>query len=178
MTVPTLGRLFTVPAVTRPDLLGGSVATALATWRGAGEVGVVEIDPALADTTAMTVAYELPLNTSVNCVVVAGRRDGQERIAACLIRADTRLDNVVRRALDVRKASFLPADRAITLTGMEYGGITPIGLPEQWRVFVDATVVDLDIAVLGSGVRRSKLLLPGRLIADLPRAELVSGLAH
>ena len=34
------------------------------------------------------------------------------------------------------------------------------------------------LAVIGSGVRRSKLLLPGRLLAGLPRAELVEGLAH
>ena len=39
-------------------------------------------------------------------------------------------------------------------TGMEYGGITPVGLPERWRLFVDASVLDLDVAVIGSGVRR------------------------
>jgi hypothetical protein len=43
---------------------------------------------------------------------------------------------------------------------MEYGGITPIGLPEGWRLLVDARCVDIDVALIGSGVRRSKLLLP------------------
>ena len=59
---------------------------------------------------------------------------------------------------------------------MEYGGITPVGLPERWRLFVDASVLDLDVAVVGSGVRRSKLLLPGRDLGDLPRAEVLTGL--
>jgi hypothetical protein len=32
--------------------------------------------------------------------------------------------------------------------------------------------------VVGSGVRRSKLLLPGRVLADLPGAEVVPGLGR
>jgi prolyl-tRNA editing enzyme YbaK/EbsC (Cys-tRNA(Pro) deacylase) len=59
---------------------------------------------------------------------------------------------------------------------MEYGGITPLGLPTHWRLLVDARVLDIDVAIVGSGVRRSKLLLPGRLLARLPGAEVVDGL--
>jgi prolyl-tRNA editing enzyme YbaK/EbsC (Cys-tRNA(Pro) deacylase) len=166
-----LGSLATVPALDRPDLLGG-----LAT---AQRVGVVEIDPDLADTAALTEAYGLPLDASANCVVVSGKRAGEERVAACVVRADTRADvnNVVKRLLDVRKASFHPMDRAVEETGMEYGGITPVGLPAGWRLLVDAAVVDIDVAIIGSGVRRSKLLLPGSALAELPGAEVVAGLA-
>jgi prolyl-tRNA editing enzyme YbaK/EbsC (Cys-tRNA(Pro) deacylase) len=155
------------------------VAEALAAWPASDGVAVVEIDPAIADTAAMSEAYGLSLETGANCIVVAGRRDGLERIAACMVRADTRLDvnNVVKRLLDVRKASFLPMDRATAETGMEYGGITPVGLPAAWRLFIDARVTGIDVAVIGSGVRRSKLLLPGRLLGELPGAEVVEGLA-
>jgi prolyl-tRNA editing enzyme YbaK/EbsC (Cys-tRNA(Pro) deacylase) len=59
---------------------------------------------------------------------------------------------------------------------MEYGGITPLGLPAHWRLLVDARVLDIEVAIVGSGVRRSKLLLPGRLLAHLPDAEVVEGL--
>ena len=179
MTTPTLGRLETVPALERPDLLAEAVAAALRAWPYAGEVGVVEIDPEIADTAAMAEAYDLGLDTGANCVVVGGRRDGEERVAACLVRADTRADvnTLVKRTLDVRKASFLPMDRAVEESAMEYGGITPIGLPEGWRLLVDSRVLDIEVAVIGSGVRRSKLLIPGRLAADLPRAEVIEGLA-
>lgn len=61
-------------------------------------------------------------------------------------------------------------------TGMEHGGITPVGLPDGWRLLVDESLLDQELVVLGSGVRRSKLLLPGRLLADLPGAEVVTGL--
>jgi prolyl-tRNA editing enzyme YbaK/EbsC (Cys-tRNA(Pro) deacylase) len=179
VTLPRLGTLLPLPVAERPDLLAPTVAAALADWAHAGDVAVVEIDPDVADTAAMSAAYGLPMTTGANCVVVAGRRDGEERVAACLVRADTRADvnNLVKRTLDVRKASFLSMDRAVGESGMEYGGITPVGLPTAWRVLVDPRAVDIEVAVIGSGVRRSKLLVPGHLLGELPRAEVVEGLA-
>ena len=179
MALPQLGSLVSLPVADRPDLLAPSVAEALAAWPHSAEVAVVEIDPEVADTAAMSAAYDLPMTTGANCVVVAGRRDGEERVAACLVRADTRADvnNLVKRTLDVRKASFLAMDRAVDESGMEYGGITPVGLPGTWRVLVDPRVLDIEVAVIGSGVRRSKLLVPGRLLGELPRAEVIEGLA-
>lgn len=179
MPLPQLGSLVSLPALGRPDLLAPPVATLLATWEGAADVAVVEIDPDLADTAAMTQAYGLSLLASANCVLVGGSRAGEERIAACVVRADTRADvnRVVRTLLDVRKASFLPMDRAVEESGMEYGGITPVGLPGHWRLLVDPRVAEIDVALVGSGVRRSKLLVPGHLLGSLPGAEVVDGLA-
>lgn len=179
--LPSLGRdLASVPVREHLDLVAPAVAAALGEWRYADQLAVVEIDPDLADTAALVAAHDVPLEASANCVVVAGSRAGSERIAACLVRADTRVDvnNVVRRRLDVRKASFLPTERAVSETGMEFGGITPLGLPSEWPVLVAAECVDIPIAMIGSGVRRSKLLLPGALLADLPGAEVVSDLAR
>jgi prolyl-tRNA editing enzyme YbaK/EbsC (Cys-tRNA(Pro) deacylase) len=179
MSLSMIGSLTPQPAAERPDLMACAVSAALDGWRGGRQVGVVEIDPALADTAAMTQAYSVPLTVSANCVVVMGRRGGEERVAACVVRADMRADvnNVVRRRLDVRKASFLSMERAVEETGMEYGGITPIGLPEPWQLLVAAEVVDIPVAIIGSGVRRSKLVLPGALLAELPGAEVVHDLA-
>jgi len=179
VALPRLGTLVSLPAADHPDLLAPRVLDALAGWEHADDVAVVEIDPDVADTAAMSEAYGLPMTTGANCVVVAGRRDGVEKVAACLVRADTRADvnNLVKRTLDVRKASFLAMDRAVSESGMEYGGITPVGLPAEWRVLVDPRVLDIDVAVIGSGVRRSKLLVPGHLLGRLPRAEVVEGLA-
>ncbi len=173
-----VGGLTGVPALSRTELLAQPVAAALEGWAGAADVYVVEIDPELADTAALTAAYDLPLDASGNCVVVGGRRDGVERVAACVVRADTRADvnNLVKRRLDVRKASFLATDQAVARTGMEYGGITPVGLPVDWRLFVDGSLTEAAVVILGSGVRRSKLLMPGTVLAHLPAAEIVPGL--
>src|SRR5262245_45710792 len=110
----------------------------------ADRLGVAEIDPDLADTAQFCEAYGSPLDASANCVVVAGKRSGAERFAACLVLATTRADvnGVVRRRLDVRKASFAPMDTAVELTGMAYGGITPFGLPDGWPLLIDTAVAD------------------------------------
>jgi prolyl-tRNA editing enzyme YbaK/EbsC (Cys-tRNA(Pro) deacylase) len=180
MPLPRLGSLESLPCLSHPELLAPPVLEALRAWPGATDVAVVEIDPEYADTAAMSERYDVPMAVGANCVVVMGRREGEERVAACLVRADTRADvnNLVKRTLDVRKASFLPMDRAVEESGMEYGGITPVGLPHEWRILVDQACLEIEAAVIGSGVRRSKLLVPGRLLGELPRAEVLGGLGR
>ena len=183
--LPTLGSLTWEPALDHLDLVAPVTADALRRWADAdpevaARVAVTEIDPDLADTAALNDAFSLPVEASANCVVVGGSRAGDERVAAAVVRAHTRADvnTRVRKLLDVRKASFLPTDRATAESGMEYGGITPIGLPAGWRVLLDARVAhDGALALVGSGVRRSKLLLPGALLGRLPGAEVVDDLA-
>jgi prolyl-tRNA editing enzyme YbaK/EbsC (Cys-tRNA(Pro) deacylase) len=179
MAIFTLGRLAAVPASTRIDLLAPPTRAALEAADLLKAVGVVEIDPALSDTASTQQEYGLSMDTLANCVIVGGKREGIERIAACMVLATGRADvnNVVKRSLDVRKASFLPQERAVELTGMEYGGITPIGLPGNWPVMIDREVVNTEIVVIGSGVRRSKILLPGHLLSRLSGAQVVDGLS-
>lgn len=174
----TLGRLVTVPASDRPDLLAEPVLRALTDAGLLDEVGVVAIDPALSDTAATQGAFGLEADTLANCVVVAGKREGEERIAACVVLATTRADvnGAVRRRLDVRKSSFLAMDRAVAESGMEYGGITPIGLPGGWPVLIDARVAQAPAVIVGSGIRASKIIVPGAVLAALPGAEVVEGL--
>lgn len=178
---PELGSLTWERAGDRPDLLAEPVAAALASLGpSADAVHVAAIDADLADTAAFCAAYAVSEEASANCVVVAARRAGVTTLAACLILASTRADvnGVVRRHLDARKASFAPQDVAVAGSGMEYGGITPVGLPESWPVLVDAAVAATEWAVIGSGVRGSKLAVPGSVLAGLPAAVVLEGLGR
>src|SRR6266540_3022044 len=127
-----MGSLKLEPAQTRLDLLAAPVAAALEVWPedapiDADQIMVAPIDPDLADTAAFCEAYGVAMDESANCVILATTR------------AD--VNGIVRKYLDARKASFAPMDEAVRLTGMEYGGITPIGLPESWPILVDSRVV-------------------------------------
>jgi prolyl-tRNA editing enzyme YbaK/EbsC (Cys-tRNA(Pro) deacylase) len=168
------------PALDRTDLLAPPVIETIRAWKGEDAFQVAEIDPELADTAAFCERYGTPLDTSANCVIVAAKRGGEVRLAACVVLATTRADvnGVVRRRLDARKASFAPQEQAVTETGMEYGGITPFGLPAEWPVLVDRAVVETPHVVVGSGVRRSKLIVPGASLAALGSAEVIEGLAR
>ncbi|MEU3712104.1 YbaK/EbsC family protein [Streptomyces catenulae] len=171
------------PAVDRLDLLAAPVAAALRAWSGSvpvEEIRYVDTDPDIADT-AVLVAHHGAwlLEQSANCVVVAGKRGGETTLAACLVLSHTRVDvnGAVRRQLGARKASFAPMDTAVGDSGMEYGGITPIGLPAHWPLLVDAAVADTPYALIGSGSRRGKLIVPGKALAELPHATVLDGLA-
>jgi prolyl-tRNA editing enzyme YbaK/EbsC (Cys-tRNA(Pro) deacylase) len=174
----TLGTLTSTPVSQHPELLAPPTLDTLTGLGWLDLVGVVEIDPDLSDTASSQETYRLPPETLANCVIVGGKREGVERLASCVVLFTTRADvnGVVRRHLDVRKASFLPTERAVELTGMEYGGINPIGLPGGWPVLVDRRVVETEVVLTGSGLRRSKLLLPGRLLGQLPQAATIEGL--
>ncbi|MFE5819027.1 YbaK/EbsC family protein [Streptomyces sp. NPDC056479] len=170
------------PAPDRLDELTRPVADAVRNWRGsvpADQIIYVETDPQWADTAVFVEHYgqEL-LERSANCVVVAGRRGGETTLAACVVLSTARVDvnGVVRRQLGARKASFASMDTATGETGMEYGGITPLGLPDGWPVLVDSAVVDLPYVLVGSGRRRGKLLVPGKAFAELPGAVVLEGL--
>lgn len=178
-----MGSLDTEPALARRDLLAPPVVTALESWAGpvpVDYVWVAEIDPELADTASFCAAYDVPAAVSANCVVVAARRGSETRFAACVVPATTRADvnGLVRRHLGARKCSFAAMDEAVAATGMEYGGITPIGLPADWPLLVDAGAAATERVVVGSGVRRSKLSLPGPALAALPGAVVLEGLGQ
>ncbi|WP_106186959.1 YbaK/EbsC family protein [Umezawaea tangerina] len=176
------GTLNPVPALDRPDLLADPVVAALRSLdpSDAARCAVAEIDPTLADTAEFCDFYGSPLTASANCVVVAGKRGDVVRYAACVVLATTRADvnGVVRRRLDARRASFAPMDDAVSLSGMAYGGITPIGLPTDWPVLLSPEVAAAPELVVGSGVRHSKILVPGDVLAKLPGAEVLTDLAR
>ncbi len=75
------------PAAGLPDLLALPVRSAIGS---AGDVKVAPIDATLADTAAFCAEYEVPLSASANCVVVLGRRAGQETYAAVMVLAGCR----------------------------------------------------------------------------------------
>ncbi|GAA1266928.1 YbaK/EbsC family protein [Sphaerisporangium rubeum] len=169
-----LGTLDWVPALDRRDLLADPVAQALACMTDA--VRVAPIDAGLADTAVFCERYGVAPADSANCVIVTARRGGETRYAAVMVLATTRADvnGVIRRHLDARKTSFAAQDDAVTRSGMEYGGITPIGLPDDWPVLVDTRVAERPEVVIGSGIRGSKLALAGEALARLKSAEVLS----
>ncbi|WP_329070658.1 YbaK/EbsC family protein [Streptomyces sp. NBC_01429] len=170
------------PAPDCLDLLTPPVAEAVRGWQGdvpADQLVFVDTDPAVADTAVFVEHYgpEL-LDHSANCVVVAGKRGGESTLAACVVLSRARVDvnGVARKQLGARKASFAAMDTAVGETGMEYGGITPIGLPASWPLLVDSAVLDTEWVLIGSGRRRGKLIVPGKVFGQLPGAVILEGL--
>ncbi|HWD82742.1 MAG TPA: YbaK/EbsC family protein [Kribbella sp.] len=176
MTAPVLGKLEWKPAAEVPELLAAPVREAL----GELPAYAAPIDAELADTAAFCAEYDVPMAASANCVIVLGKRAGEESYAAVLVLATDRADvnGVVRKQLGVRKISFTAQDDAVGRTGMEYGGITPIGLPADWPVLIDEAVVAAGVVVIGSGIRGSKIAVDAAELAKLPTATVLDLAQH
>jgi prolyl-tRNA editing enzyme YbaK/EbsC (Cys-tRNA(Pro) deacylase) len=170
-----IGNLAADPVTARPDLLASPVVAAFDAWSGGTPVDacfVAEIDPDLADTAAFCERYAVALDRSANCVILAARREGRSWFAACVVLATTRVDvnGLAKRHLGASKISFAPMDAATAATAMEFGGITPIGLPPEWPILIDGAVAAAERVIVGSGLRRSKISLPGAALAELSGA--------
>ncbi len=174
-----LGTLEIVSVGERPDLVAKPVLEAL---KGlpSGEVGVAEIDPNLSDTAAFCEHYKVGMYEAANCVVLEAKRADKTWFAACVILGSTRADinGLARRTLDARRVSFAPMEKAVQETAMEYGAITPVGLPTNWSVIIDKAVVDSEYVTIGSGVRKSKLVVSGKFLASLPNVQVLEGLGQ
>lgn len=136
----------------------------------------VRIDPAYADTAEFCEHYGYSLDDSANCIVVASK-DDPPVVAACLNLAPTKLDvnKAVRKHLGVRKLSFAPPDLTREVTGMELGGVTPFGLPDEVPLLVDGAVMDRDRVIVGGGSRALKILVDPEVFDRI--GEVVDGLA-
>lgn len=175
-----LGLLDFRPAKENTHLLALSVAEAMSTLPNTDVVGVAEIDPDFSDTASFCEQYKTTPQQAANCVIVEGKSGEERKLAAVIILGSTRADvnKTVRDFLDVKKVSFAQMEKAVNESAMEFGAITPIGLPSNWPILIDKAVADSAHVIIGSGIRGSKLAVPGSFLASLPNATVIDGLAH
>ena len=136
-------------------------------------------NPEFADTQKFCDKYGYSLDESANVLLIASKR-GEPKFAACVVLATYRLDvnKTARRKLGVSRISFANPDQTRELTGMELGGVTPFGMPENVPVWIDARVMECDTIILGGGNRSSKIVLVPVMLLKIPNVEVVENLAY
>ena len=138
---------------------------------------VWDCDPDMADTAIFCEHYKVPPENSANTILIKSKT-GESKFALCVLLAPHRLDvnHTVRKKLGARKVSFASADETREITGMEIGGVTPFGLPDEMSIWIDDNVMQRDYIILGGGNRTSKLKVDPQILNLLPGVEIVSGL--
>ena len=144
-----------------------------------GAIKAAEIDPAYADGESLSRVYGTTYEAGLNCLIVEGHRGEEKKYAAIVVPCGKRanLNAAVRHLLDVRKVSFADLDDVVHLTGMEYGSITPLGLPEDWRILMDDSVFEHEYVIIGGGRACSKITLPSKLFKEMKNVIIMEGLA-
>jgi len=142
---------------------------------------IIECDPALSDTADFCAHYGHAQEDSVNTILMKAK--GSRAVApyvACALLGHCRLDtnHTLRQKLDARKVSFASDEETREITGMELGGATAFGLPPTVPLWVDASVMERETLIFGSGERASKIVTTPKAVEALPGVVVITGLAN
>jgi prolyl-tRNA editing enzyme YbaK/EbsC (Cys-tRNA(Pro) deacylase) len=74
--------------------------------------------------------------------------------------------------LNSKKLSFASREEAELLTKQTYGGISPLGLPENIKIYVDKNVMNREKVFIGGGNRVSKFFLSPETLVKLTNASI------
>lgn len=167
------------PALEHPELLAKPVLDFIHTFDKDRQITVAEINPDYADGELLSQQYDMPFEMEVNCLVVKGQRGEDVRYAALLVPygKKAKTNATIKRPLDVAKVSFAPLDEVLSATQMEFGSITPIGLPQDWSILIDAELLQQEQLILGAGLVKAKLCLPADILSKLPNVQIIEELA-
>ena len=64
-------------------------------------------------------------------------------------------------------------EEAESVTSQIYGGISPLGLPQEIKIFVDQNVLDRNKVFIGAGNRVSKFFLSPETLIKLTNATVL-----
>ena len=151
----------------------------LESLKGAGATyEVIDCEPSFADTAEFCNHYGYSLDESANAILLEGKAESPI-YALCVVLATTRINvnKVARKRLGTRKASFASAEITKELTGMEIGGVTPVGLPEDLPVWIDSLVMEAPKVIIGAGSRSAKIYLSPDNLLRFPNTHIVDGLS-
>jgi len=142
------------------------------------EYEVWPCDPEQADTAAFCEHYGIAPENSANAILVRSKT-GPTKFILCVLLATHRLNtnHTVRKKMGARKVSFASAEETREMTGMEIGGVTPLCLPAELAVWIDAAVMDCKYIVLGGGNRISKIKADPQVLLQQANVEVVPDLA-
>lgn len=138
-----------------------------------------EIDTNFAGGFEICEKYNFDPKVGINCLVVEARRGDNVSYAALLVPVGYKynMSSVVRKKLNARTVSVAPLEYVLEHTGMEFGSINPVGLPEDFNIFIDPHALESDRIIVGSGLLKTKICIPSKLLLELPNSEILEGLA-
>lgn len=136
----------------------------------------MECDPSFADTASFLEKYGFTAEETCNAIVGIGKSD-PPKYACCVVLANSKVDinKKFSQLIGVKRCSFASGEQTLELTGMEIGGVTPVGLPEM-PVFIDSQIMECERIVLGGGNRTSKLLIAPAELKKIPHVQIIDGL--
>ena len=140
---------------------------------------VAEINPEYMDGIKLCEHYNIDIKTGINCLICECKRSENKSYVALLVPTGYKynMSSTVKKYTNSRMVSVAPLEYVLEQTKMEYGSINPIELPQEWNIFIDPKVMEVDRIICGSGLQKSKLSLPSKYLLKLKNVEILENLA-
>lgn len=142
------------------------------------EILVAKINPEFMDGIKLCEHYDIDTKTGANCLICECKRGENKNYVALLVPTGYKynMSSTVRKHTNSRMVSVAPLEYVLQETKMQYGSINQIGLPENWKIFVDPKVMEVERIICGSGLQNSKLSLPSKYLLKLNNVEILNNL--
>ena len=134
---------------------------------------IFECKDEFSDTQSFCDHYGYKIEDSCNAILIKSKKPEQFYALFCVLGVD-RLDvnHKGKAVLSSKKLSFASREEAEEITGQIYGGISPLGLPKDIKIYVDKNVMRRDKVFIGAGNRVSKFFLSPETLVDLTNASV------
>jgi len=118
--------------------------------------------------------YGFDIEDSCNAILIKAKKPEEFYAMFCVLGAN-RLDvnHKAKEAMGAKRVSFASREEAELVTEQIYGGISPLGLPENIKVFIDKNVMEREKLFIGAGNRVSKFFLSPEILIKLSNAEVL-----
>ena len=177
-----IGKLQFNPIIENQNLVPSCIYNFVSKWNDEIEKNkflVAEINPDFADGNKLCDEYNIDKKIGFNCLIVECKRNETIKYCALIVPVGYKynMGSVVRKYTNSRVVSVAPLEYVLDKTKMEFGSITPIGLPDDWHILVDPLIKEQENIIIGGGLVKSKISLPTELFLKLPNVEVVDGIA-
>ena len=135
---------------------------------------IFECKDEFSDTQNFCDHYGFDIEDSCNAILIKAKKPEEFYAMFCVL-GSTRLDvnKKAKIAMGAKRVSFASREEAEQVTNQIYGGISPLGLPDNIKIFIDKNVMNREKLFIGAGNRVSKFFLSPKLLIELTKAEVL-----
>ena len=134
---------------------------------------VFECEDEFSDTQSFCDHYGYKIEDSCNAILIKSKKPEEFYTLFCVL-GSTRLDvnHKAKSLMGARKVSFASKEEAEEITSQIYGGISPLGLVPEIKIFIDKQVLTREKIFIGAGNRVSKFFLKPQSLVELTQGRI------
>ena len=134
---------------------------------------IFECEDQFSDTQSFCDHYGYKIEDSCNAILIKSKKPEEFYSLFCLL-GSNRLDvnHKAKSLMEARKVSFASKEEAEEVTSQIYGGISPLGLVPEIKIFIDKQVLTREKIFIGAGNRVSKFFLKPESLIELTQGRI------